>query len=115
MLVATCGGGEANVAVSPARFGLPGPYVTGLPANAVGDAAVRALRAEGVDTTRIVRGGSRMGIYFTETGASQRASSVLYDRARSAISEMRPDEVDWRAVFEGARWRHVTGITPAPC
>ena len=113
MLVATFGGGEANVAVSLARFGLPSTYVTRLPANAVGDAAVRALRAEGVDTTRIVRGGSRMGIYFTETGASQRASSVLYDRARSAISEMRPDEVDWRAVFEGARWFHVTGITPA--
>jgi 2-dehydro-3-deoxygluconokinase len=113
MLCATFGGGEANVAVSLAQFGLDSCYVTRLPANAIGDAAIRALRAEGVRTDRIVRGGSRIGIYFTETGASQRASTVLYDRANSAISEIPPDAVDWGAVMKGASWFHVTGITPA--
>lgn len=113
MLVATFGGGEANVAVSLAQFGLDSTYVTALPAHAVGDAAVRALRAEGVRTSRIVRRGSRIGVYFTETGASQRASTVIYDRAHSAISEMPADAVDWSAVFNGADWFHVTGITPA--
>ena len=95
MLVATFGGGEANVAVSLAQFGLDSHYVTRLPQNAIGDAAVRALRAEGVATDLIVRGGSRMGIYFTETGASQRASTVLYDRANSAISEIPADALNW--------------------
>ncbi len=113
MLVATFGGGEANVAVSLAQFGLDSVYVTALPKNAIGDAAIRALRAEGVRTDRIVRSGSRVGIYFTEIGASQRASTVLYDRARSAISEMAADAVDWKALFDGADWFHVTGITPA--
>ena len=113
LLVATFGGGEANVAVSLAQFGLNSHYVTRLPQNAIGDAAVRALRAEGVATGSIVRGGSRMGIYFTETGASQRASTVLYDRANSAISEIPPDAVDWDGVMNGAAWFHVTGITPA--
>ena len=113
LLVATFGGGEANVAVSLAQFGLDSVYVTALPNNAIGDAAIRALRAEGVRTDRIVRSGSRVGIYFTEIGASQRASTVLYDRARSAISEMAPDKVDWKALFDGADWFHVTGITPA--
>ena len=113
MLCATFGGGEANVAVSLAQFGLESCYVTRLPSNAIGDAAVRALRAEGVRTDAIVRGGSRMGIYFTETGASQRASTVLYDRANSAISEMAADAVDWDRVMKGAAWFHVTGITPA--
>ncbi len=113
LLVATFGGGEANVAVSLAQFGLDSVYVTALPNNAIGDAAVRALRAEGVRTDRIVRSGSRVGIYFTEIGASQRASTVLYDRARSAISELAPDAVDWKTVFDGADWFHVTGITPA--
>ena len=113
MLCATFGGGEANVAVSLAQFGLDSCYVTRLPSNALGDAAIRALRAEGVRTDRIARGGSRMGIYFTETGASQRASTVLYDRANSAISEISPDAVDWEAVMQGAAWFHVTGITPA--
>jgi 2-dehydro-3-deoxygluconokinase len=113
LLVATFGGGEANVAVSLAQFGLESVYVTALPKNAIGDAAVRALRAEGVRTERIVRSGSRVGIYFTEIGASQRASTVLYDRARSAISELAPDAVDWKTVFDGADWFHVTGITPA--
>ena len=113
VLSATFGGGEANVAVSLAQFGLESHYVTRLPAHAIGDAAVRALRAEGVRTEHIVRGGSRVGIYFAETGASQRASTVIYDRAHSAISEMPPDAVDWDAVMAGAAWFHVTGITPA--
>jgi 2-dehydro-3-deoxygluconokinase len=111
--VATFGGGEANVAVSLAHFGLESTYVTALPNNPLGDAAVRALRAEGVRTDRIVRSGKRLGVYFTEAGASQRASTVLYDRAGSAISEMLPDAVDWDALFKGADWFHVTGITPA--
>jgi 2-dehydro-3-deoxygluconokinase len=113
MLVATFGGGEANVAVSLAHFGMESVYVTALPKHAIGDAAVRALRAEGVRTDAIVRSGSRVGIYYAETGAAQRASAVIYDRARSSISEMKPDAVDWRAVFGGAAWFHVTGITPA--
>jgi 2-dehydro-3-deoxygluconokinase len=113
VLNATFGGGEANVAVSLAQFGLDSVYVTALPKNAIGDAAIRALRAEGVRTDRIVRSGTRVGIYYAETGASQRASTVLYDRARSAISEMAADAVDWKALFDGAHWFHVTGITPA--
>jgi 2-dehydro-3-deoxygluconokinase len=113
LLAATFGGGEANVAVSLAHFGLDSVYVTSLPKHAIGDAVVRTLRAEGVDTSQIVRAGDRVGIYFVETGASQRASTVIYDRAHSAISEMPPDAVDWSAVLEGAAWFHVTGITPA--
>jgi 2-dehydro-3-deoxygluconokinase len=112
-LVATFGGGEANVAVSLAQFGLESHYVSRFPGNAIGDAAVRALRAEGVRTDFIARGGSRLGIYFTETGASQRASTVLYDRAHSAISEIPADAIDWPRVMAGAAWFHVTGITPA--
>ncbi len=111
--VATFGGGEANVAVSLAAFGVESRYVTRLPANAIGDAAVRALRAEGVDVGSIARGGDRIGIYYAETGASQRASTVIYDRARSSISEMAPGTIDWAAVFDGADWFHTTGITPA--
>ena len=113
MLTATFGGGEANVAVSLAQFGLRSDYVTRLPGNALGDAVIRSLRAEGVNTSHIVRGGSRLGIYFTETGASQRASTVLYDRAHSAISEIPPDAINWDEVMDGASWFHVTGITPA--
>ena len=112
-LVATWGGGEANVAVSLAAFGLESWYVTRLPANALGDAAVRALRGEGVRTEAIARGGARVGVYFTEAGASQRASTVLYDRAHSAISEIESGAVDWPNVMTGAAWLHVTGITPA--
>jgi 2-dehydro-3-deoxygluconokinase len=111
--VATFGGGEANVAVTLAQFGLDSFYVTRLPRHEIGEAAVKALRAEGVRTDHIVRGGDRIGIYYAETGASQRASTVIYDRARSAISEMEPDAVDWTKVFDGAAWYHVTGITPA--
>jgi len=113
VLSATFGGGEANVAVSLAHLGLESYYVTRLPSNAIGDAAIRALRAEGVRTDHVVRGGSRVGIYFAETGASQRASTVIYDRAHSAISEMAADAVAWDRVMEGAVWFHVTGITPA--
>ena len=112
-LEATFGGGEANVAVSLAHFGLDSWYVTRLPRNAIGDAALRALRAEGVHTDAIVRGGERVGIYFAETGASQRASTVVYDRAHSAISDMTADDVVWSDVLGSATWLHVTGITPA--
>ncbi len=111
--VATFGGGEANVAVSLAHFGIESVYVTALPKHAIGDAVVRALRAEGVRTDAIVRSGGRVGIYYAESGASQRASSVIYDRAHSSISDMKPDAVDWAGVFSGAAWFHVTGITPA--
>jgi 2-dehydro-3-deoxygluconokinase len=113
VLSATFGGGEANVAVSLAQFGLDSYYVTRLPKHEIGEAAVRALRAEGVRTDFIVRGGERVGIYFAEAGASQRATNVIYDRAHSAISELDPGEVDWTEVFRGAAWFHVTGITPA--
>jgi 2-dehydro-3-deoxygluconokinase len=113
MFVATFGGGEANVAVSLAHLGIESVYVTALPKNAIGDAAIRVLRAEGVVTDRIVRSGDRIGIYYAETGASQRASTVLYDRANSAISQMTPDAVDWADVMKEAAWLHVTGITPA--
>jgi 2-dehydro-3-deoxygluconokinase len=110
---ATFGGGEANVAVSLAHFGLDSVYVTALPAHAIGDAAIRALRVEGVGTEHVVRGGSRVGIYFAETGASQRASTVVYDRAHSSISELKPDALSWDGILTGADWFHVSGITPA--
>jgi 2-dehydro-3-deoxygluconokinase len=112
-LQATFGGGEANVAVSLAQFGCDSWYVTRVPANPIGDAAVRTLRAEGVNVEHVLRGGSRLGLYFAETGASQRASTVIYDRARSAISELSPGSVPWHDVFDGAAWFHWTGITPA--
>src|SRR5262249_34687340 len=110
---ATFGGGQANVAVSPADFGLRSGAVSAPPRHAGGGAPNRTLRGEGVDTSQIVRGGDRIGIYFVETGASQRASTVVYDRAHSAISELAADAIDWRAVMAGASWFHVTGITPA--
>ncbi len=113
VLQATFGGGEANVAVSLAHFGIQSSYVTRLPANAIGEAAVRMLRGEGVDVSHVVRGGTRVGIYFAETGASQRASTVIYDRAHSAISEIAPGSVRWDDVMRGAAWFHWTGITPA--
>jgi 2-dehydro-3-deoxygluconokinase len=94
-------------------LGCDSAYVTRLPANPVGDAALRALRAEGVDVEHVVRGGSRLGIYFAETGASQRPSTVTYDRSHSAMSEIQPGSVPWHDVFEGAAWFHCTGITPA--
>jgi 2-dehydro-3-deoxygluconokinase len=113
LLVATFGGGEANVAVSLANFGLESCYVTRLPAHDIGTAAVRALQAEGVRTDRILRGGDRIGVYYTEIGASQRPSTVIYDRARSAISEIEPGSVPWAEVLSDADWFHCTGITPA--
>jgi 2-dehydro-3-deoxygluconokinase len=113
LLHATFGGGEANVAVSLAQFGCDSFYVTRLPANPIGDGALRSLRAEGVNVEHIVRGGSRLGIYFAETGASQRASNVVYDRRHSAMSEMPPGSIPWHDVFDGAQWFHFTGITPA--
>ena len=109
----TFGGGEANVAVSLVNYGLSADFVTRLPKNDMGQAAINELRGIGVGTGHIVRGGERIGIYFLETGASQRASKVTYDRAHSAISEIKPGEVNWEAAFKGARWFHWTGITPA--
>jgi len=113
VLSATFGGGEANVAACLAQFGLDSCYVTCLPPHAIGDAGVRALRAEGIDTTHVVRAGHRVGIYFAETGASQRPGTVIYDRAQSAVSDIAPDAVKWDEVMAGAAWFHVTGITPA--
>lgn len=110
---ATFGGGEANVAVSLANYGMDAAFVTKLPAHAIGQGAVNALRGLGVDTTKIVRGGDRVGIYFLEKGASQRGSVCIYDRAHSAIQEAHPSDFDWDAIFEGADWFHFTGITPA--
>ena len=110
---ATFGGGEANVAVSLANFGLHSTYVTKLPRHAIGQAAVDSLRYFGVDTDCIVRGGERVGIYYLEKGASQRGSVCIYDRAHSAIQEADPSEFDWDDIFEGADWFHFTGITPA--
>jgi 2-dehydro-3-deoxygluconokinase len=113
VLGATFGGGEANVAVSLSHFGLDSHYVTRLPKHAIGESAIRSLRAEGVNTSAIDRGGDRVGIYFAETGASQRAGVVVYDRAHSAISEMTPGTIKWAEVLKGADWFHTTGITPA--
>ena len=110
---ATYGGGEANVAVALAQFGLGARYVTLLPDNEIGQAGVNALRQFGVDTSHIVRKGSRVGIYFLENGAAQRGSKVIYDRADSAIANVQPGDIDWKAAFTGADWFHVTGITPA--
>ena len=107
------GGGEANVAVSLANYGIDAAYVTKLPAHAIGQAAVNSLRRFGVDTSLIVRGGSRIGIYYNEKGASQRGSVCIYDRAHSAIQEAAPSDFDWDRIFEGADWFHFTGITPA--
>lgn len=112
-LAASFGGGEANVALSLAGLGLSSTFVTRLPTHAIGDAAVRALRAEGVGTQHIVRGGSRLGIYYAESGVHPRASTVVYDRAHSSITELDPSAVDWDRVFDGAHWFHVSGITPA--
>ena len=110
---ATFGGGEANVAVSLANFGLQCAYVTKLPKHAIGQAAVDSLRYFGVDTSMIVRGGDRVGIYFLEKGASQRGSVCIYDRAYSAIAMSESEDFDWDSIFKGADWFHFTGITPA--
>lgn len=107
------GGGEANVAVSLANFGVDVSYVTKLPKHDIGQSAINNLRFFGVDTSKIVRGGKRVGIYFIEKGASQRPSKVIYDRAYSAIQEADPSDFDWEKIFEGVNWFHFTGITPA--
>ncbi|WMC91162.1 sugar kinase [Kineothrix sp. MB12-C1] len=110
---ATYGGGEANVAVSLANYGLDSAFVTKLPAHEIGQAGINSLRQFGVDTSNIVRGGERVGIYFLEKGASQRPSKVIYDRAGSSIAEAAEDDFDWDKIFGDADWFHFTGITPA--
>ena len=112
-LNATFGGGEANVAVSLANYGIATEFVTRLPKNDIARACVMDLRKYGVGTSHIVYGGDRLGIYFLETGAVARASKVVYDRAHSAISEIQPGMVNWEEVFKDASWFHWTGITPA--
>lgn len=110
---ATYGGGEANVAVSLSNFGLTSKFVTRLPNNDLGLACTMSLKKYGVDTQHIAQGGDRLGIYFLETGAVNRPSKVVYDRAYSSFSEVKPEMFDWDAIFEGAEWFHWTGITPA--
>jgi len=111
---ATFGGGEANVAIALASFGMSAVYVTALPEkNPIADAAIAELRGLGVDTSQIVRRKGRMGIYFLEAGANQRPSRVVYDRENSAIALAKPGDINWKKSFEGAGWFHVTGITPA--
>lgn len=112
-LQATFGGGEANVAVSLANYGCDTAYVTKLPSHAIGQAAVNQLRYFGVDTSHIVRGGDRIGIYYLEKGASQRGSVCIYDRAGSSIQKAAREDFYWDSIFEGASWFHFTGITPA--
>ena len=110
---ATFGGGEANVAVSLANYGLDAAFVTKLPTHEIGQMAVNSLRRYGVDTSYITRGGDRVGIYYLEKGASQRPSKVIYDRAYSAIALASKEDFDWEKIFDGAEWFHFTGITPA--
>jgi 2-dehydro-3-deoxygluconokinase len=113
LLEATFGGGEANVAVSLARFGLQAAFATVLPEGPIGDACLGELRRHNVDTTSVMRGGERLGMYFFENGANQRPSVVVYDRAHSSLSEATPDVFDWEQVFAEASWFHISGITPA--
>lgn len=110
---ATYGGGEANVAVSLANYGMDASFVTKLPAHEIGQAGVNSLRRFGVDTKDITRGGDRVGIYYLEKGASQRPSKVIYDRAGSSIATATTEDFNWDKIFEGADWFHFTGITPA--
>jgi len=110
---ATFGGGEANVAVSLANFGMDTRFCTVLPNNAIGDACIRELRYFGVDTSKVVRADGRMGIYYLEAGSNQRPSKVIYDRNDSAIALAKSGDIDWNDVFEGCGWFHITGITPA--
>jgi 2-dehydro-3-deoxygluconokinase len=113
VLEATFGGGEANVAISLACFGLDAAFVTALPENPIAEACIEYLRGKGVDTSLIARGGERIGIYFLEAGANQRPSNVVYDRKNSAIAIAAPQDFDWERIFDGASWFHITGITPA--
>ena len=110
---ATYAGGEANVAVSLANYGVNASFVTKLPDNDIGQSAINSLRRFGVDTSEIVKGGERVGIYFVEKGASQRPSKVIYDRAYSSISRATKADFYWEKIFAGADWFHFTGITPA--
>ncbi len=112
-LEATFGGGEANVAVSLANYGMDAAFLTVLPKNDIAEACIRELRYFGVDTSRILRGEGRMGIYYLEGGANQLPSKVVYDRAYSAIALARPGDIDWDKAFDGVDWFHITGITPA--
>ncbi|NLZ90443.1 MAG: sugar kinase, partial [Clostridiales bacterium] len=113
MLEATFGGGEANVAVSLANYGMDVEYMTVLPDNPIADACVQELRKFGVGTSKIQRGEGRMGIYFLEGGANQLPSKVVYDRSYSAIAMAKPESIDWDSVLDGVDWFHITGITPA--
>jgi 2-dehydro-3-deoxygluconokinase len=113
MLEATFGGAEANVAVSLASFGMPVAFVTALPENPVGDSCIAGLRGFGVDVSSVRRQGERVGIYYLETGANQRPSRVVYDRAGSSIATATVGDFDWDAIFDGAAWFHLSGITPA--
>lgn len=110
---ATYAGGEANVSVSLANYGLDAAFVSKVPEHEIGQCAVNALRKYGVDSSYMVRGGKRLGVYYVEKGASQRASKVIYDRAGSAIAEASREDFDWNEIFDGADWFHFTGITPA--
>jgi 2-dehydro-3-deoxygluconokinase len=109
----TYGGGESNVAVSLANYGIPSCFVSRLPDNDLGECALIELRKRGVNTDQIIRGGDRLGIYFLETGAVSRGSKVLYDRAHSAMAEIKPGMIDWNSIFKETSWFHFTGITPA--
>jgi 2-dehydro-3-deoxygluconokinase len=109
----TYGGGEANVAAALCNYGLNGTFVTKVPDNAIGQSAINHLRRYGVDTQYIARGGDRLGIYFLETGASMRASQVIYDRAGASIADVNSEDFDWDKILDGAAWFHTTGITPA--
>ena len=110
---ATFGGGEANVAVALANFGMDAAYLTCLPDNAIGKAAVKELRSFGVDTSKIIYRGNRIGIYYMEKGASQRPTQVIYDRENSAIATSDLSDYDWESIFRDINWLHITGITPA--
>ena len=113
LLEATFGGGEANVAVSLANYGVDAAFLTVLPNNVLGDAVIKELRSFGVDTSRILRGKGRLGIYFLEAGANQLPSKVVYDRDNSAIALAKPGDINWDTAFDGIDWFHITGITPA--
>ncbi len=112
-LEATFGGGESNVAVSLANYGLDAGFITALPNNDIGDACLRRLRSLDVNTNHVIRNGDRMGVYFLEAGANQRSSKVVYDRSHTSIAECALGDLDWGHVFSGCKWFHITGITPA--
>ena len=107
------GGGESNVAVSLANFGLASRFISRIPENDIGECAVMELKKRSVDTSQIIRGGDRLGIYFLETGAVSRGSKVIYDRAHSSMAEIKPGMIDWESIFKDSKWFHWTGITPA--